>query len=685
METEETKTEEKENWPDLRYEENQRSIKSIKETEESVFVEFEKYKKEETEPEEIEDPPEPEMELETSLGDHYEEDDRMIETGTLSRTFDLDRSLIDEANRTVSVIFSSETPVDRSFGVEILDHDRGSVRMDRLQKRAPVLLNHQMSDQLGVVEQASIDQDRKGRAVLRFGRGRLSSEIFNDVVDGIRSQVSVGYRIHKMEKADSETVTFRAVDWQPFEISIVPTGADSTAIVGRSEDQNFKTEIIERISKMETEIVKEPAPQVDESKIREAVQKAELKRISEIESYGSEHNESELAREYIVDGRTVPEFQSAILEKIKNYKPETVHAIGLTPKETRSFSWMKLIRAMANPHDRKLQEDASFEFDASRAQADKNGLDPQGAWVPADVIYGQNYEDQKRDLTAGTNTAGGFTVQTDVLADSFIDVLRANMVFSKVGVTELNGLNGKVSIPGSDAGSTAYWVAENGSITESDQTFIARSLDGKTVGAMTDISMNLMKQSSIDVEAFVRNDIAMTLASQIELKGLTGNGTSNTPIGVYNTTGVGGTTINGANAPDWGDIVDIWNGVSSNNALRGNLAWVGGSTITANCMKTFRNGTGSDRAILDDGVGNDGEHRLMTYPYHVSENNVESAKSLLTFGDWSALVMGSWGNGLDLRVDPFTNSNTGATRVVGLYLVDFAVRTPKSFSASVNP
>ena len=75
----------------------------------------------------------------------------------------------------------------------------------------------------------------------------------------------------------------------------------------------------------------------------------------------------------------------------------------------------------------------------------------------------------------------------------------------------------------------------------------------------------------------------------------------------------------------------------------------------------------------------------MTYPYHVSENNVEAGKSLLTFGDWSALVMGSWGNGLDLVVDPYTNSNTGATRVVGLYLVDFAITTPKSFSCSVNP
>ena len=591
LSTKERIMEAQENWPELRYEDQERHINNIQETDDEVIITFAKHHEDEemeesSGHEDMEERPghedmdeRPGMKEEKS---YHDEDDRMIETGQLSRVFDLDRSAIDEQNRTVSVIFSTETPVDRNFGVEILDHDRGSVRMDRLQKRAPVLLNHNMSDQLGVVERATIDADRKGRALLRFGRGRLSTEVFNDVVDGIRSQVSVGYRIHKMEKEDDEKLTYRAVDWQPFEISIVPTGADSMAIVGRSENQNFKTEIVERNPKMETQIVQESAPKIDENAIREQVQKAEFKRIQEIESYGQEHNETELARELIQGGKSVSDFQTAILDKIKQRKPEQVHAIGLTQKETRAFSWMKLIRAMANPHDRKLQEDASFEFEASRAQADKNGIDPQGAWVPADVIHGQSYQDQQRDLTVGTNTAGGFTVQTDVLADSFIDVLRANMVFSKVGVTELNGLNGKVSIPGSDAGSTAYWVAENGAVTESDQTFISRSLDGKTVGAMTDISMNLMKQSSIDVEAFVRNDIAMTLASQIELKGLTGNGTSNTPIGVFNTTGVSGTTINAANNPDWGDIVDIWNGLASNNALKGNLNWVGASTITSN-------------------------------------------------------------------------------------------------------
>lgn len=608
-----------------------------------------------------------------------------METGVQYRNMVFELRENDPDTRQVALAFSSTEPVERSFGNEVLLHGTENVSLDRLQNKAPLLVNHDLNDQVGVVERATVNGET-GRAIVRFGRSQKADEIYQDVVDGIRSQVSVGYCIHEMEKTSDEPVTYEATRWEPFEVSIVSVGADQTVGIGRSSTETFNTRINERVSKMETsqvEVREEPVA-VDTVKIESEVRKNELDRIKEIESYGAEHNQKELAREFIQEQRSVAEFQTAILDIIKNRPEEKVHAIGLTKKETRNFSWMKLIRAMANPHDRKLQEDASFEFEASRAQADKNGIDPQGSWVPADVIYGQSFEEQKRDLTVGTNTAGGFTVQTDVLASSFIDVLRANMVFSSVGITELNGLNGKVSIPGSDAGSTAYWVAENGAVTESDQTFIARSLDGKTVGAMTDVARNLMLQSSIDVEAFVRNDIAMSLATEIEVKGLTGNGTSNTPIGIYNTTGVGGTTINATDAPDWGDIVDIWNGVSSNNALRGNLAWVGGSTITANCMKAFRNSGGS-APILDDGVGNDGVHRLMTYPYHVSENNVEGAKSLLTFGDWSSLVMGSWGNGLDLLVDPFTNSSSGATRVVGLYLVDFAVRTPKSFSASVNP
>ena len=121
-----------------------------------------------------------------------------VQTGMLSRDFSLVQEVINEEARTVEVIFSSEQPVERQFGNEILDHDRSSVRLGRLEQRAPVLLNHSFSDQVGVVESASIGPDKKGRASLKFGRGRLSSEIFQDIVDGIRSQVSVGYKIYEM-------------------------------------------------------------------------------------------------------------------------------------------------------------------------------------------------------------------------------------------------------------------------------------------------------------------------------------------------------------------------------------------------------------------------------------------------------------------------------------------------------
>ncbi len=655
-------------------EENVRHISEVKETEDSYIVEFKKSMETgET------------VEEENSYDDKEKEDYRNFTEENYTRTFTLNRNDLNIDNRTVSLAFSSELPVERIFGNEVLDHNVDSVRLGRLNSSAPLLINHELEPVIGIVENARIDSDKVGRAVVRFGNSDKANEIFRDVKDGIRNKVSIGYRIHSMEKMEADEPSYRAVDWEPYEISLVSIPADPSVGVGRSSENTFKPPNIEREAEMDTpNVTVQEEPKIDENKLREVVQKNELNRIKEIEAYGVEHDAKDLAREYIVDGRTVPEFQSAILEKIKNYKPEKVHEIGLTEKETRSFSWMKIIRALANPSDKRLQEEASFEFDASRAQAEKSGIDPQGAWVPSDVIFGQKL-DAQRDLTVGTDSAGGYTVQTDVLASSFIEILRANMVFSKVGVTELNGLNGKVSIPGSDAGSTAYWVAENGAVTESDQTFIARSLTGKTCGAMTDVARNLMLQSSIDVEAFVRNDIAKSLALEIENKGLVGNGTGNAPIGVFNTTGVGGTTINAANNPDWGDIVDIWNGVASNNALRGNLNWVGAGTISANMMKAFRNGTGSDRPILDDTAGIDGNAMLMTHPYYISENNVESGKSLLTFGDWSALVMGSWGNGLDLVVDPYTNSNTGATRVVGLYLVDFAITTPKSFSCSVNP
>ena len=100
---------------------------------------------------------------------------------------------IDEEARTVEVAFSSEEPVPRWFGDEVLDHSPGSMLETRLQNGAAVLWNHDTDIQIGVVEAASIDSDRRGRATLRFGRSARAEEIWADIVDGVIRHVSVGY------------------------------------------------------------------------------------------------------------------------------------------------------------------------------------------------------------------------------------------------------------------------------------------------------------------------------------------------------------------------------------------------------------------------------------------------------------------------------------------------------------
>ena len=86
---------------------------------------------------------------------------------------------------------------------------------------------------------------------------------------------------------------------------------------------------------------------------------------------------------------SLAEFRGAVLDQIGN-KPLDEAEIGLTKKEVRRFSLMNAIRAMANPTDRKAQEAAAFEFEAAAAAAQRAGVDPQGLFVPADVLRSWN-------------------------------------------------------------------------------------------------------------------------------------------------------------------------------------------------------------------------------------------------------------------------------------------------------
>ena len=149
---------------------------------------------------ELEEESQPESEAEQT-----ESDERSFANEKQFRSAAIRSEYIDEDNRRVRLALTSETPVSRSFGLEILDHSPSSIDDSFMsQGRAPLLLDHDMTKQIGVVENYFIDDAAKRTiAEVRFGKSELATEIFNDVKDGIRGNVSVGYNINSMERDNS--------------------------------------------------------------------------------------------------------------------------------------------------------------------------------------------------------------------------------------------------------------------------------------------------------------------------------------------------------------------------------------------------------------------------------------------------------------------------------------------------
>lgn len=596
------------------------------------------------------------------------------------------RGAIDQEKRTVELAFASETGVERYWGVEILDCSASSVRMDRLQSSGPLLMDHDTSDQVGVIESVQIGADRVIRAVVRFGRSARASEIFQDVVDGIRSNVSVGYLVHeaRFESEKDGVSTYRITDWEPYEVSVVSVPADIAVGVGRAQptipEKTMPDPIV--ITQADVDRASQTAAQ--------SAQEVERKRVKEINDISSTYKRyglDDLAREAVNGGMSVDEFrQRAMDQMIKAPKPTA--DIGLTESEKRQYSMIRVINALANPQDRRAQEQASFELECHRAASElriKNGGKPaEGIVVPFDVLTASGRG--RRDLTKGTNNAGGYTVATDLLGGSFIELLRAAMVIDRLGTRMLTGLVGNIAIPKQSGGATAYWVGENTAPTESQQTFGQVTMNPKTVGTFTDISRKLLLQSSIDVEALVQEDLAKVLGLAIQSVAIKGGG-SNEPTGILGTAGIGDVAggTNGA-APTWPNIVALETAVSVANADVGTLNYLTNPAVRGKLKNTEQFSTTNGQPVWKEGnTPLNGYSAGVTngVPSNLTKGSASGVCSAIIFGNFSDLLIGMWG-GLDLLIDPYTGGAAGTVRVRVLQDVDVAVRHAESFAAMLD-
>lgn len=644
---------------------------------------------------------------------------------TFQRSSTMSREAVNVEARTVEFALASEEPYGRWWGVEVLSHDRSAVRLGRLASGThPLLMDHSTRDQVGVIERAWIGDDRKLRCIARFGKSARAEEIFQDVCDGIRSLVSVGYQIHDMKLArssDEGPDEYLVTDWEPHEGSIVAVPADPTVGIGRDAElqQQLVRGFLSRFNtpaqpaapakaqrsimdKIDDTTNTPAAPAVDAKRERDQATTMERTRVREIGELGKRFKVTKDAEAAIEAGTPYDTFREHVfgnLEKSGTLSLADPGEIGLSKKEIQQFRFTNLIAATLFPDDQTVRKLAGFEIDCARAAADKRQdvkADRQGAFsIPVDVL-GQPLDmraserDQaaslvqrmRRDLLVGTPSAGGNLVATNLLSASFIDILVAEMQVMALGATILNDLSGNVAIPRATGGATSYWVAENGGATESQQAFDQVALTPKTVGAYVDYSRRLLLQSSIAVEAFVRMDIARALSLAIDLAAIAGTGASNQPRGILNTSGIGSVAggTNGA-APSWDNVVDLESAVANANAPASSLGYLTNTKVRGKLKRTQKFSGTNGVEIWQGGTINGVRAEVSNQvPSNLTKGTASGICSALIYGNWRDLIIAMWG-GLDMMVDPYTGGTAGTKRVIALQDVDTNVRYPVSFAA----
>ena len=586
----------------------------------------------------------------------------------------------DDDPEVVEFSFSSEEPVERYFGMEVLSHQPGAINMVRLNSgAAPWLWNHNPDVVLGGVEKAWQAGDGRGMVRTRWSPNTKSEgseewKVRQNWEAGIIRNVSFMYSIDAPFDLKSRDGVALVTAFTPMEVSAVSIPADATVGNGRAIDTPAASaaDQPQPPSTMETvDLTQERA-----AAAADAVT-AERSRIAAITNLTREHGADDLAGDLIASGATEADAMRSVLGTIakRAKQPATPSTpaqpiagasadIGLTDKEARSFSFLKAMRAQLFPNERAFQEEAAFEKEASDAAAKRMGMSPKGLLIPNDVL--------SRSLTAGSASGAGDLIFTDARPGSFIELLRKRNFLTGLGVTILSGLTGPVGIPKQTGASQVYWKGEGVAAAESEPSVGQVTMTLKEMSAWTRFSRSLMLQSSIDVETFVRNDLVTVMALEQARVALYGLGSSSQPEGLKLTTGIN-TKDFAANAPTYAELVEMETLINADDADIGTMGYVTNAT-TYGGFKTTEKAASTAQFVLEPGG------TVNSYGV-VRSNQVESGD--VFFGVWSQLVLGLFG-AVDLQVNPYSEDKEGNIRVVAHQAIDYAVRHPQAFCRGNN-
>lgn len=634
-----------------------------------------------------------------------------------------DGELQDGQDLVVEMAFASAEPYERWWGIEILDCSPECVRLNRINDGGALLFNHNWDELRGSHVPGSVrcDPDQvvrgrvsiawacdEGKTVALVQRGHLTKTSVGYEIYGIVEQTTgkSGEKIERtldgqlfdrlltrchaeapgdvvafrraldaaaghFERAGNEPTTYRVIDWEILENSLVTIPADITVGLGRSKASDVPAPPETNKSIKEISIMTEQLKDVDVAAIERAATDKAMARIKEIGAMGEQFKDFEgvkaMSDAAIASGMPVADFTKQLMDHVSTKGQKWDANIGMNNEEAKRFSVIKAVRAMLSGD----WSQAGFEREASVAFADK--ASKAGIQRQSENSFFLPLEVQKRDMTVGTAANGGNMVATHLRPQDFIELLLNRQLIAQLGARRITGLVGNADITKQTGAATGYWLAnEATAITESQQTIGLLQLRPKVLGAYTEISRLLLQQSTPDADMFVMDDLAQVLAVALDAAAINAGG-SGAPVGILGTAGVG--SVTGTSIALAG-ILELQTDVASANALNSNCAYLT-TPLVAALLAQRQRFTSTDTPlwkgnVLDgDVVGFRGAASLQ-----VPTGN-------LIFGDFSQVVYGEWG-ALEIASNPYANFAAGITGIRAFYTADVGIRVPGAFSVATS-
>ena len=584
------------------------------------------------------------------------------------RTATIERSGIDEETRTVKLSFSSEFPYARSYGYEILSHRADDVSLAILNGgAAPLLLDHDYTRQIGVIIGAGLNGER-GEASIKFSRSALGEEIYQDVLDGVRSNISVGYLTGRKEPAG--TINGRSAyrfKWQPYEISVVSLPVDPTVGIGRAEDP------IE--SKPEERNMPD---QAKEPENQDATRANTAAAITEVDALCKRYSLEDKFTEFVISERSMDDLKKEVIglwsERNKTQTVIPVPAPAVHTRQQDAFSLSKAMRAATLGEWDK----AGLEREECQQRASDTNL----AWDKHTFALDANQQVRTVNTVTGGATQGAELVGTTYMPERLIDALWNKTFLSALGTDSMTGLIGNASFPVISSNAVSVFQGETAALPAAQGlTTGLKSISPKQMTSKFMYSRQMMIQGLPNIEAKILDQLYQSISQKLDQVALTNTGTTLSTLGLMSDiTQIVAAGTNGA-APSLALFYQMRKALVNALTFDGNLGWAISGSLNETLHTTLKDATNTNSGYILAEEQSTLASLPLVWSQNIPNNLTKGTGTNLSaaiLGDWSQLLIAQWGN-IVVQIDPYTAADNSQIVIRSYSFWDMLIKRLNAF------